>query len=283
MFWFMDCTINLWRTDEFDVEGDLVSVKKRKVNNEAEESQAEVLHLSYSLKGHLDLQGIEILPFRLSRKKLCPVEITIKLSKRMAFICYPGLFVTGEPILKDDLYTTHHSRTFISHNFKYIEKCGEMLSKVLTFLLQEVLPFPTCLLFSDLSTTESQVALDAKGHPKAGLNEMRANVAMPLLYNLPVKKIIDAYVILFEIDPHYEYNIYFMGEAVSTIVGHTQCVSSVIWPQHETIYSASWDHSVRRWDVETGKDSWNLVSENDLILPFFYFVCMVKANDVSCG
>lgn len=33
---------------------------------------------------------------------------------------------------------------------------------------------------------------------------------MPLLYNLPVKKIIDAYVILFEIDPHYEYNIYFM-------------------------------------------------------------------------
>lgn len=26
---------------------------------------------------------------------------------------------------------------------------------------------------------------------------------MPLLYNLPVKKIIDAYVILFEIDPHY--------------------------------------------------------------------------------
>lgn len=48
------------------------------------------------------------------------------------------------------------------------------------------------------------------------------------------------------------------GEAVSTIVGHTQCVSSVIWPQHETIYSASWDHSVRRWDVETGKDSWNL-------------------------
>ncbi|XP_062151053.1 ribosome biogenesis protein WDR12 homolog [Alnus glutinosa] len=44
------------------------------------------------------------------------------------------------------------------------------------------------------------------------------------------------------------------GEAVSTLVGHTQCVSSVVWPEHETIYSASWDHSVRRWDVETGKD-----------------------------
>ena len=56
------------------------------MNNEAEESQAEVLHLSYSLKGHLDLQGIEILPFRLSRKKLCPVEITIKLSKRLKLL-----------------------------------------------------------------------------------------------------------------------------------------------------------------------------------------------------
>ncbi|XP_035550981.1 ribosome biogenesis protein WDR12 homolog isoform X1 [Juglans regia] len=44
------------------------------------------------------------------------------------------------------------------------------------------------------------------------------------------------------------------GEAMSTLVGHTQCVSSVVWPQHDTIYSASWDHSVRRWDVETGKD-----------------------------
>ncbi|KAM7519516.1 hypothetical protein LguiB_018478 [Lonicera macranthoides] len=48
------------------------------------------------------------------------------------------------------------------------------------------------------------------------------------------------------------------GEAVSTLVGHTQCVSSVVWPECGTIYSASWDHSIRRWDVETGKDSMNM-------------------------
>ncbi|KAL9275560.1 Ribosome biogenesis protein WDR12-like protein [Drosera capensis] len=48
------------------------------------------------------------------------------------------------------------------------------------------------------------------------------------------------------------------GEAVSTLVGHTQGVTSVAWPENDSIYSASWDHSVRRWDVETGSDSWKL-------------------------
>ncbi|KAG2284807.1 hypothetical protein Bca4012_047937 [Brassica carinata] len=48
------------------------------------------------------------------------------------------------------------------------------------------------------------------------------------------------------------------GEAVTTFVGHTQCVSSVVWPEEDVIYSCSWDHSVRRWDVPTGKDTLNL-------------------------
>ncbi|KAL6526494.1 hypothetical protein OROGR_015584 [Orobanche gracilis] len=45
------------------------------------------------------------------------------------------------------------------------------------------------------------------------------------------------------------------GEAVTTFVGHTQCASSVVWPERGTVYSASWDHSIRRWDVETRKNS----------------------------
>lgn len=58
------------------------------------------------------------------------------------------------------------------------------------------------------------------------------------------------------------------GESVSTLVGHTQCVSSVVWPHDDTIYSASWDHSIRRWDVEMGKDSLNMVCKNYCMLSF---------------
>uniref|UniRef100_A0A0D6R405 Ribosome biogenesis protein WDR12 homolog n=1 Tax=Araucaria cunninghamii TaxID=56994 RepID=A0A0D6R405_ARACU len=40
--------------------------------------------------------------------------------------------------------------------------------------------------------------------------------------------------------------------ASRTLEGHTECVSAVVWFEKGTIYSASWDHSVRSWDVETG-------------------------------
>ncbi|XP_047069261.1 ribosome biogenesis protein WDR12 homolog [Lolium rigidum] len=48
------------------------------------------------------------------------------------------------------------------------------------------------------------------------------------------------------------------GSASSTFEGHSQCVSSVAWPEQQTIYSASWDHSVRQWDAQTGKETWNM-------------------------
>ena len=64
--------------------------------------------------------------------------------------------------------------------------------------------------------------------------------------------------------------ILLQGEAVTTFVGHTQCVSSVVWPEEDVIYSCSWDHSVRRWDVPTGKDTLNLVCLLTLLLSCFH-------------
>lgn len=70
---------------------------------------------------------------------------------------------------------------------------------------------------------------------------------------------------------------FLQGEAVTTFVGHTQCVSSVVWPEHDVIYSSSWDHSVRRWDVETGKESLNLVC----LLSLLFFLIYLDTPDTS--
>lgn len=48
----------------------------------------------------------------------------------------------------------------------------------------------------------------------------------------------------------------------------------MVWPEHGSVYSASWDHSIRRWDIETGKDIFNLVCEDALISSdIFNLVC----------
>ena len=39
------------------------------------------------------------------------------------------------------------------------------------------------------------------------------------------------------------------------LVGHGQCVAGVAWPALGALASASWDHSVRLWDVETGTNT----------------------------
>ncbi|PRW33193.1 ribosome biogenesis WDR12-like protein [Chlorella sorokiniana] len=45
----------------------------------------------------------------------------------------------------------------------------------------------------------------------------------------------------------------------SELAGHSQCVSGAAWPTAGTLVSASWDHSVRLWDVEaaTATDTFN--------------------------
>lgn len=40
-------------------------------------------------------------------------------------------------------------------------------------------------------------------------------------------------------------------QPVAALPGHVHCISAVAWPGDGTVYSGGWDHSVRRYDVET--------------------------------
>lgn len=52
--------------------------------------------------------------------------------------------------------------------------------------------------------------------------------------------------------------------AITTLEGHTQCVSAVSWGERDSIVSTSWDQSIRSWDVETNINTETLVGTKAL-------------------
>jgi ribosome biogenesis protein YTM1 len=57
---------------------------------------------------------------------------------------------------------------------------------------------------------------------------------------------------------------------IITLAGHTETVSACKWIDETTVVTASWDHSIRLWDVFAGHDKQTMKSPSKIFLSIDY-------------
>lgn len=65
---------------------------------------------------------------------------------------------------------------------------------------------------------------------------------------------------------------------LGVLEGHSQCVSSLAWPFPTTVYSGSWDSSVKVWDINTGQCSTTLHGNKEISSLSYSFAANVLAT-----
>ncbi len=62
----------------------------------------------------------------------------------------------------------------------------------------------------------------------------------------------------------------FLKTPIITLAGHAESISSCKWMDEKNVCTASWDHSIKLWDMFTGQETKTLKSLNKIFLSVDY-------------